>query len=265
MEKWSKLIPRFKLEEKIHINSSNELYMAKKNNKFYFVKVYDLYESKKQYINELNVLKKVQGNLLFIQLHSFYENKDFGILILEWCEEGDLFTYVQNHLEQIDHFIFSLAQFLYTALVKLHTWGYAHGDIKMENILIRADGSYCLADFGHSFVVPYNCNEMLGTLELVPPEFLKIARGDAQMIDTKVDTWMMGMTLYEIINHGSPFKDWGLKKMVKELPKYTFKFDHEFFQTYPQMTRFIQTCLIKNSNKRPLLKSIPKLYLDNKI
>ena len=71
-------------------------------------------------------------------------------MVLEKCDHGDLFDFVQAHGQIKDQ---KLLKFLFIqvcqALNLLHTQAnLAHLDIKLENILVGADGNLKLCDFG---------------------------------------------------------------------------------------------------------------------
>jgi Tol biopolymer transport system component len=89
-----------------------------------------------------------------------------------------------------------LARELTAALAHAHEHGVIHRDLKPANILVAADGSFKIADFGIARMegVPTvtSSNTLLGTLPYMAPERARGARGDA-----RADLFALGAILYE--------------------------------------------------------------------
>jgi hypothetical protein len=90
-------------------------------------------------------------------------------------------------------------------LAYLHQAGWVHGDLKPSNVLIRADGSACLADFGlvtrvegtHGYGVP------LGSTDYTPPERAGDRLGERGLqIRPSADVWALGVTAHQILTGG---------------------------------------------------------------
>ncbi|AYG84632.1 Serine/threonine-protein kinase PrkC [Streptomyces hundungensis] len=97
-------------------------------------------------------------------------------------------------------------------LAHLHRSGWVHGDLKPDNILLMADGSVKLSDFGlvtpltgthgtHGYAPP------MGTFDYLPPERWKAPLGERGVeVRPSADIWALGITLYELFGSGSsPF------------------------------------------------------------
>ncbi|MFG2042918.1 serine/threonine-protein kinase [Dactylosporangium sp. NPDC048998] len=91
----------------------------------------------------------------------------------------------------------------------LHSSGWVHGDLKPSNILLTADGSVRLADFGlvtqldgtHGYGLP------LGSTDYSPPERWDDQLGERGVrVRTSADVWALGITAYQLVTGGSfPF------------------------------------------------------------
>jgi serine/threonine-protein kinase len=92
------------------------------------------------------------------------------------------------------------------ALAYLHEKGVVHRDIKPENILITADGSIKLLDFGIALdesarrLTWAGLSTTLGTPDYMAPEQVGGRRGDA-----RTDVYSVGMLLYEMLTGNVPF------------------------------------------------------------
>ncbi|MFE9119867.1 serine/threonine-protein kinase [Streptomyces sp. NPDC007172] len=97
-------------------------------------------------------------------------------------------------------------------LGQLHRDGWVHGDLKPDNILLMADGSAKLSDFGlvtqltgthgtHGYAPP------MGTFDYLPPERWKAPLGEQGVeIRPSADIWALGITVHELFASGaSPF------------------------------------------------------------
>jgi serine/threonine protein kinase len=93
-------------------------------------------------------------------------------------------------------------------LAYLHGAGWVHGDVKPGNILLMADGSARLADFGLT-------TELTGTHGYLPPggstDYLPPERWTEELCDTGVavrqtaDVWALGVTAYQLLTGHLPF------------------------------------------------------------
>lgn len=89
---------------------------------------------------------------------------------MEYCEEGDLFKYLESKDFKLTEkeVIYILKQIL-SGVYYLHQYGITHRDLKPENILVKkAEGRlfFKIADFGLSkIILPEEmCEEPYGTL-----------------------------------------------------------------------------------------------------
>ncbi|MFG2989224.1 serine/threonine-protein kinase [Streptomyces sp. NPDC048257] len=92
-------------------------------------------------------------------------------------------------------------------LAHLHRVGWVHADLKPENVLIGADGSVKLSDFGlateltgtHGYAPP------MGTLDYLPPERWKAPLGERGVeIRPSADIWALGIVIHEVFASGAP-------------------------------------------------------------
>ena len=93
-----------------------------------------------------------------------------------------------------------------SALEAIHAVGVLHRDLKPANIMLRADGSLCLIDFGlakaHAFEADLTgAREIFGTPYYMSPE-----QGHAEPIDERSDLYSLGVIFYEMLTGQKPFK-----------------------------------------------------------
>ncbi|RYF43818.1 MAG: serine/threonine protein kinase [Comamonadaceae bacterium] len=84
------------------------------------------------------------------------------------------------------------------ALCRLHQQGWVHRDVKPANLLLRADGSLALADFG--------CARRLGTVDTRPhdavvgtPRYAAPEQSQGAPAQPAADVYSLGAVLYEML------------------------------------------------------------------
>ncbi len=91
-----------------------------------------------------------------------------------------------------------------------HTQGVLHRDIKPQNILVRADGSPVLLDFGLSVFDEASSLTMTGDV-LGTPRYMAPEQLTGGTIDARTDVHALGLILYELVT-GQPAHDPGTRE-----------------------------------------------------
>ncbi|MEB3223033.1 MAG: HD domain-containing phosphohydrolase [Candidatus Sericytochromatia bacterium] len=95
----------------------------------------------------------------------------------------------------------SVLRQLCLALGTVHRQGFVHGDLKPENIRLRADGVLKLMDFGLADVAGNAHGTIRGTLAYMAPEVAKGGR-----IDQRSDIYALGAVMYHLLTGAPPFQ-----------------------------------------------------------
>ncbi|HET6440567.1 MAG TPA: serine/threonine-protein kinase [Anaeromyxobacter sp.] len=100
----------------------------------------------------------------------------------------------------------ALARQVCAALAYLEERGVVHRDIKPENILVTADGTVKIIDFGIALfqaerrMTWAGLSQTVGTPDYMAPEQIRGRRGDA-----RTDVYALGMLLYELLSGHLPY------------------------------------------------------------
>ena len=154
--------------------------------------------------NEIAVLETIiHPNI--IQVYKTIETAKYLFLILEYCPNGDLASYIKENgpITNLNK-LFSFLKKIVSALLYLEEFNIAHKDIKPSNILIDKYYRSKLADFGLSKKLVEDgelIEEFTGSLAFVAPE---IITGKAHN-PIKADIWSFGVTVYYLAIGRLPF------------------------------------------------------------
>lgn len=201
-------------------------------------------ESLELVMKEISVLKLLKGhpNVVLLVAHSIFDmgRTKEALLVMEFCEKS-LVTALENR--GVGYFeekqILLIFRDVCNAVFAMHSQSppIAHRDLKAENILLGADGTWKLCDFG-STSTNHKCfgkPEEMGIEEdnirkhTTPayraPEMWDLYR--KEVISEKVDIWALGCLLYRICYFKSAFD--GESKLqilngnyrIPEMPKYS--------------------------------------------
>lgn len=114
------------------------------------------------HLREIRLHKLASSHANVVSLHRVVEDKDFTYIVMDYCEDGDLFTQILHQRRYLgkDALIKHVFLQLLEAVQYCHSVGIYHRDLKPENVLCF-DGGLRLAitDFG------------LATMDVVSEEF----------------------------------------------------------------------------------------------
>jgi len=132
-----------------------------------------------------------------------------------------------------------------------HARGVIHRDLKPDNILIHADGSAVITDFGiaraiSGYVASTGVNMTIGT-----PQYLSPEQAQGRPLDPRLDFYALGVTLYKAATGEVPFTsdDWfELARMhVEDAPPSLRKQRPDLSRRF---ARLVMKCLAKHPDDR---------------
>ncbi|XP_063370549.1 ribosomal protein S6 kinase alpha-1-like [Cydia amplana] len=136
---------------------------------------------------ERQVLEAVRECPFLVTLHYAFQTDSKLHLILDYVAGGELFT----HLYQREHFYENEVRIyiaeIILALEQLHKLGIIYRDIKLENILLDAEGHIVLTDFGLSKEFcggESRAYSFCGTIEYMAPEVVRSGSQGHDIVST---------------------------------------------------------------------------------
>jgi serine/threonine-protein kinase PpkA len=125
-------------------------------------------------------------------------------IAMEYFPGGDLRRLMSDDIA-IDVALAVLMQ-IAGALGAIHERGIVHRDMKPDNIMIRADGSLALADFGIATLKDTRLaktahGEVFGTPAYIAPE-----QASAQPTDHRADLYALGVMFFELLTGQKPYR-----------------------------------------------------------
>lgn len=146
-----------------------------------------------------------------VRLLDVVDTRSTLFLLLEPLVGGDLLS----HMRAQPGGILSVeetrlhARSLMGALAFMHRRGFVHRDVKPSNVLLAADGTVRLADFGLAASLPRpgerSLTSVCGTQEFIAPEMVLCGHGDARGYGHEVDLWGMGLLIFACLYGYNPF------------------------------------------------------------
>ncbi|KAI9228306.1 MAG: hypothetical protein DHS80DRAFT_23465 [Piptocephalis tieghemiana] len=137
-----------------------------------------------------------------VGLHSCFQTSTRIYFVMEYVNGGDLMLHIQKQQFSETRAKFYAAEVL-LALEYFHRNDIIYRDLKLDNILLAADGHVKIADYGlckEEMGYGATTNTFCGTPEFMAPEILL-----EQRYGRAVDWWAFGVLIYEMLLGQSPF------------------------------------------------------------
>lgn len=189
---------------------------------------------------------------------SFVDHKQIFNIIMEYCEEGDLYRKIrEKQSEEIPETrVLDWTSQILISLEYLHAKKVIHRDLKTQNIFLSR-GRLFLGDFGISKRLDNTqdlTNTYIGTPYYMSPELFNY-----QAYSFKSDLWSLGCVIYEICNKNHAFN----AQTINGLAVKILKGDHNpMNENYSQGLRDLIVSLLKvDQDARPSLEEILKMEM----
>ena len=159
------------------------------------------------FLREARNLSHLKHDGIVNVLEAFPENNTH-YYVMEYVDGGSLDAYIRSKGRLTERETLSLARQIGSALSFMHENKMLHLDLKPKNIMLRADGTLCLIDFGLS--KQYEADgepESSTTIGLGTPGYAPLEQGDSDDRKTfapTLDIYAFGATLFKMLTGKTP-------------------------------------------------------------
>lgn len=172
-------------------------------------------EAVERFIREADALARLNHPNI-VKVLATLQERDTHYIVMEYVPGGSLRSLMDEKgplpLNQALHIALDLAD----ALTRAHRLRIVHRDIKPANVLIAADGTPRLTDFGVARLEDKPEMTMtgivLGTMRYLSPEGL-----NGMPLDERADIWSFGVMLYEMLAGRRPFESDNLTQLINSI------------------------------------------------
>ena len=170
-----------------------------------------------RFLKEAGHLKKLRHTNI-VPVDEISERPEAPYFVMPYFEKGSLANRIKPGQALDTETILDIALPVAEGLSFAHRSGIIHRDLKPANILVGADGTVCLADFGlartlfNDTIVDVERQQMEGTAPYMSPA---VAAGDAE--DTRCDIYSFGALLYEMLTGQPPYKGRSTREILTQI------------------------------------------------
>ena len=151
---------------------------------------------------EVRIQQAVQSHPNIAKAYDFTHDAMTGeaTIALEYCGKGDLIDMVRPDAGMDTTLALKYALQVAQAVAHMHDLGYAHRDIKSENVCVDEQGNAKLIDFGFAMHVDDRItHRVAGTTPYVAPEFFNLSIATDSLSLKAGDVWSFGIMLFSIL------------------------------------------------------------------
>ena len=210
-------------------------------------------------VREMSIITKLNHQNV-IKVFEMYETSENFLIIMEYCEGGELFNYIVEHQrlseEETAYFFYQLIN----GIEYIHSQKIVHRDLKPENLLLDSNNILKIIDFGLSNY--YNGTYLstpCGSPCYASPEMV----GGNTYNGFYIDVWSTGIILFAMMCGYLPFEDPDNEVLFKKILECKLHYPSHLS---PLAKDIMKKILVTDPEKRIKIEEIKqhKFYLKGK-
>lgn len=140
-----------------------------------------------------------------VEIYDVGEYQDHHYIVMEYIAGKTLKQVIRSRGPLVNEEAVDIMKQLCFAVAEAHSRGIIHRDIKPQNVIVKADGSLKILDFGIATALGSvqltQANNVMGSVHYLAPE---LAKGEPASFQS--DIYALGIVLYEMLSGDVPFK-----------------------------------------------------------
>lgn len=140
-----------------------------------------------------------------VEIYDVGDYKGHHYIVMEYVTGKTLKQVIRSRGPLVNEEAVDIMKQLCSAISEAHSRGIIHRDIKPQNVIVKADGSIKILDFGiataKGSMQLTQANNVMGSVHYLAPE---LAKGEAA--SPRSDIYALGIVLYEMLAGDVPFK-----------------------------------------------------------
>lgn len=140
-----------------------------------------------------------------VEIYDVGDYKGHHYIVMEYVAGKTLKQVIRSRGPLVNEEAIDIMKQLCSAVAEAHHRGIIHRDIKPQNIILKADGSLKILDFGiataKGSVQLTQANNVMGSVHYLAPE---LAKGEQASFQS--DIYALGIVLFEMLTGDVPFK-----------------------------------------------------------
>ncbi|OQR98862.1 protein kinase [Achlya hypogyna] len=146
-------------------------------------------------------LSKLGGHAHVLSLLADFEQNGYDHFVLEHCAKGELFDVVSSTGRLEAPIALHYFEQIVAGVQFIHSRGYAHMDLSLENVLVDAAGAMKVIDFGLAVPIDTVQRNAVGKYFYMAPEMFT----GQSYAPAKADVWSLGIMLFIMLTGNPPF------------------------------------------------------------
>ncbi len=155
-----------------------------------------------RFLQEYELVSRIR-HANVVRIHDLGVADDHAYIAMEYFPGGDLRARMRRPVPPVA--ALQIVAQIARALDAIHGVGVLHRDLKPGNVMVRADDTVALIDFGLAKQLALE-SEITGTGEIFgTPYYMSPEQGHGETVDERSDFYSLGVILYEMLTRQKPY------------------------------------------------------------